>query len=108
MANNYKRVINYKAGIGYQFTDEFKLKAGYAFFEGKSKIFEADREIYSAGISANITENIILDLNGQYSMWQDRSVAYSYFDFDTNELRAEVIDQDVSSLRILAGIRFNF
>lgn len=108
MANNYKRVINYKAGIGYQFTDELKLKAGYAFFEGKSKVFEADREIYSAGISANISENIILDLNGQYSMWNDRSVAYNYLDFDANETRAEVIDQDVSSIRIMAGIRFKF
>ena len=108
MANNYKRVINYKAGIGYQVTNELKLKGGYAFFEGKSRIFEADREIYSAGISAKIAENITLDLNGQYSMWNDRSVAYSYLDFDTNETRAEVIDQDVSSLRIMAGIRFNF
>ncbi|MFD2533098.1 OmpP1/FadL family transporter [Gracilimonas halophila] len=108
MANNYKRVINYKAGIGYQVTNELKLKGGYAFFEGKSRIFEADREIYSAGISAKIAENITLDLNGQYSMWNDRSVAYSYLDFDTNETRAEVIDQDVSLLRIMAGIRFNF
>lgn len=108
MENSYKRVINYKAGIGFQASEALKLKAGYAFFEGKSKVFEADREVFSAGITARITDSIILDLNGQYSMWQDQSVAYDYLDFDTNETRSEVIDQDVSALRILAGIRFNF
>lgn len=108
MEENYKSVINYKAGLGYQVTDLLKLKAGYAFFEGKSEVYEADRNVFSGGFTANITKNIVLDLTGQYSFWDDRSVAYSYYDFDTDQNRAETISHDITNIRILAGVRFLF
>lgn len=108
MSENYKAVINYKAGLGYEVNDQFKLKAGYAFFEGKSNVYEADRNVISAGFSANIAENIIFDLNGQYSYWKDESVAYSYYDFDTDQDRFEIISEEITNIKILAGIRFLF
>ncbi|MEX0724147.1 MAG: outer membrane protein transport protein [Gracilimonas sp.] len=108
MSNNYKRVINYKAGIGFQATEQLKLKAGYAFNEGKSSVFEADRTILSGGISAKISPNIVLDLNGQYATWKDQSVAYNYFDANSNQDISETISKDISSIKILAGIRFLF
>ena len=108
MQNNYKRVINYKAGLGFQATEQLKLKAGYAFNEGKSTVYEADKTILSAGLSAKISQNIILDLNGQYATWRDQSVAYSYFDTDANRDISETISKDISAIKILAGIRFLF
>ncbi|MEX0844782.1 MAG: hypothetical protein WD022_05850 [Balneolaceae bacterium] len=107
MINNYNTVINGKAGLAYNFTGQFKIKAGYAYLPGKSKNYEVPRNIISGGFSAHITENILVDVNGQYSFWDDRSVIYKYYD-ESNVNRAEVVDQQASSLKILAGIRFLF
>ncbi|MDR9419593.1 outer membrane protein transport protein [Gracilimonas sp.] len=108
MSDNYKSVFNYKAGLSYTVNDLLKLKSGYAFFEGKSKVYEADRDVYSAGFSANITNNIILDVTGQYLSWSDRSVAYFYTDFETGQNASETIDHEISNIRVLAGLRILF
>lgn len=108
MSDNYNMVTNLKTGLGYQLNKQLKLKAGYAYLQGKSKVFEADRNIISGGFSAKISESIVLDVNGQYSFWEDRSKVYSYYDYQDDIGRAEVISQDVTNIKILAGIRFLF
>lgn len=108
MEDNYKSVFNYKAGLSYAVNDQLELKGGYAFFEGKSQVYEADRDVYSAGFSANITNNMILDVTGQYLSWNDRSVAYSYTNFETGQRASETIDHEISNVRILAGLRILF
>lgn len=108
MSDRYNMVTNLKTGLGYQFNEQLKLKAGYAYLQGKSKVFEADRNIISGGFSAKVSENIVLDVNGQYSFWEDRSKIYSYYDYQDDIGRAEVISQEVTNIKILAGIRFLF
>lgn len=108
MEENYNQVINLKSSLGYRINNQFNMKAGYAFLPAKSKVFEADRNIISGGFSANITENIVLDINGQYSFWEDRSELYNYYDYSDDVARSEVVDQQVSTFKILAGIKFLF
>lgn len=108
MENNYNLVINLKTSLGYQVADDFKVKLGYAYFPGKSQVFEADRNVLSGGISTKVAKNIILDLNGQYSFWDDRSVEYNYYDYSSNIARSEVVDQQVNTVKFMAGLKFYF
>jgi opacity protein-like surface antigen len=108
MANNYKDVINYKAGLGYEFSELLKIKAGYAFFEGKSSLFEVDRTVFSGGFTSKLSPSILLDVNAQYSYWNDRSEVYNYYDYSANVNRSETVSQDVENVRIMAGLRFLF
>ena len=108
MADNYNKVINLKTSLGYSFDEYVDLKAGYAYLPSKSKVYEADRNVISAGVSARVFESIIFDLNGQYSFWDDRSELYSYYDYADDVARSEVTSQQVSTLKIMAGIRILF
>jgi long-subunit fatty acid transport protein len=108
MSFNYKQVINIKSSLGYQFNPDFDIKLGYAYLPAKSKVYESDRNIISGGLSAHITEQIVLDINGQYMFWDDRSILYDYFDYTDNIARTEVVDHQVSTIKILAGVKFLF
>lgn len=108
MVNDYKMVINLKAGVKYQVNDQVELKAGYAYLPGRSRIFEADKNIISGGVGVNITESILLDVAAQYALWDDRSVAYSYYDDMAGEYRQETIAESINKLNILAGIKILF
>jgi hypothetical protein len=108
MEENYNQVVNVKSSLGYKFSPLFEVKGGYAFLPAKSKVFESDRNIISGGFSAHISESIVLDINGQYSFWDDRSELYNYYDYSDDVARSEVVDHQVSTFKILAGVKFLF
>lgn len=109
MNSSYQMKANLKAGLGYTVNDQLKIKAGYAYLPGKSSVYEATKNVASAGFSTNITENMIFDLMGQYSFWNDRSVAYSYFDYNDGGIaRSETIDHEISVVKVMAGLRILF
>ncbi|MEX0858738.1 MAG: outer membrane protein transport protein [Balneolaceae bacterium] len=108
MANDYNMVINLKAGAKYQINNQFELRGGYAYLPGKSKLFEADKNVFSGGFGIKLSESFVLDVNAQYTIWDDRSVAYSYFDDGAGEFRQETISESNSKFNILAGIKIIF
>lgn len=108
MANDYNSVINLRAGLKYQISDQLEIRGGYAYLPGRSNLFEADKNIFSAGFGINLTNNITFDLNAQYAVWDDQSIAYSYFDDDAGDFRQETISESVTKLNILAGIKILF
>lgn len=108
ISSSYKLVTNWKAGIQFDATEQLNLKAGYSYLPGRSKVFEADRNVLSAGFTTQVTESIVLDVSGQYSFWKDRSEVYNYYDYQDDVSRAETMAHDVNNLKILAGIRFKF
>jgi hypothetical protein len=108
MKKNYRMAFNLKTSLGYQIDDIIHLNAGYAFFQGKSKVFEADRNVVSGGFSTNITNDLVFDLNGQYSFWDDRFDLYNYYDYSSNVARSETVNQNISNFKIIAGLRFMF
>lgn len=107
METNYKRVINAKAGIAYQVPDQFKIRLGYAYRPAQTKNYEVTRNVFSAGISVPLSSRFILDLNGQYSSWKDRSTLYGY-QVENNVTSTETLDQEFTDIRIMAGLQFLF
>lgn len=105
--DNYKEVFNIKTGVKVAFTDITKFKAGYAYLPGKSKKFAANRNVFFGGISSKLSSDIILEVSGQYSMWDDRSVAYDYENF-SGDLFEQTISKQSNSLFIQTGVKFLF
>lgn len=108
MAADYKEVVNLKAGVKYLVNNKMELRAGAQFLPGKSKVYEASREVYSLGLGVKLSSEVVLDLSGQYRVWDDRSVAYSYTDNISGQPMKETISQKVSQLRFQAGIKLLF
>lgn len=103
---NYKTVLNLRAGLKYEI-DQFEVRAAYAFLPGRTEQFSADRNILSGGIGINLSPDIVLNLSGQYSFWNDQSEAYSYYD-NSGQLQREMISQNMTILNFMAGLTFNF
>lgn len=105
---DYKNVMNIKAGAKYQTKAGYELRAGFSSLPGKSNRFSADRSIFSGGIGVPLSENIYLDVTSQYSKWDDRSIVYEYYDDVAGQLRSESIQESISQLNVLMGLKFRF
>ncbi len=111
MENQYRMVTNIKTSLGFNASEQIQLKAGYAYLPAKSKVYESVRNIISGGLNARISNQVILDINAQYSFWDDRSILYDYYDYENNPSgvpRAESFSQEAEKWKIMAGIRFLF
>lgn len=109
MNSSYNLTTNIKAGLGYKVKDLMKVKAGYAYLPAKSSVYEATKNVASLGLSAQISDNLILDLMGQYAFWDDRSVAYTYYDYNDGGIaRSETIDHEITTVKVLAGLKILF
>ena len=102
ISNTYNAVINFKANVGYSFSNHVKIVAGYALFPGKENTYGFDEDVYSGSISFPIAENISFDLSGQYSTRNDRSIVYEF------ENTVQSISKEKERLNILAGVKFRF
>lgn len=105
---DYNQVLNLKAGLKYQFISGFEIRGGYAFLPGKSSLTEADRTIFSGGLGVPLTRELYLDITGQYSEWNDRSLLYQYEDPVNGDLMSESISEDFSRINILVGFKYRF
>ncbi len=105
---DYKNVMNIKAGAKYQTKAGYELRTGFSSLPGKSNRFSADRSIFSGGIGVPLSENIYLDITSQYSKWDDRSIVYEYYDDVAGQVRSESIQESISQLNVLMGLKFRF
>lgn len=99
-------VVNLRGGIEYEFNQLFTGRAGYAYFPSPQSSFDASRQFYSGGFSAQIFENVVFDLGVQYSTWKDRNQLYTYF--DGSGISGEVVVEDVSRWNIIGGVKIGF
>lgn len=107
LKDSFKRVINVRTGISYQQPDQFKVRLGYAYRPAQTNNFKVTQNILSAGLSFHLNKGVILDINGQYTSWEDRSVLYGY-QGESNGSYVEALDQNIEDIRIMTGIRFLF
>ncbi len=105
--SEYLEVINFKGSAVYRLTDMVQLKGGYAFYPSKRSGLNNDRSVYMVGISVPVSENISIDLSGQYNIQNDRSIVYDYTDSSGN-LIENTIDHELKVLNILGGVKFHF
>lgn len=97
--SNFNDVINMRMGVEYDVNDLFTPRIGYAYFQNPRENIGSDRQFISGGFSAELTKGLIFDMGLQYSFWEDRNTLY-----ETPSV-SEVVQEDVSRLHVMAGIR---
>lgn len=105
---DYNSVTNLKFGAVYTLPNKSQLKTGYAIYPAQSKQFNVEKKLLSVGLSIPITYGIMFDITGQYSIWDDRSLLYSYSDPTSGELTNSEVDQSFELINVVAGIRISF
>jgi|AntRauTorckE6833_2_1112554.scaffolds.fasta_scaffold17875_2 long-subunit fatty acid transport protein len=105
--SNLEDVYNYRFGLEYQVNEQFTPRIGYGYYPSPTGDFEnqeldGDRRFYSAGFTAQISENTKLNLGGQLGIWDDRNTVYSTPDV------SESITENVNHWNIFAGLTFQF
>lgn len=100
---NLEDVVNLRGGIEYQFSPLITVRAGYGYYPSPQKNFDASRQFYSGGFSAQVFDKVTFDIGVQYSIWEERNQVYSYF--QGNQLRSETLTEDVTRWNVIAGIK---
>lgn len=105
---DYQLVTNLKAGLKYKSRTGFELRGGMGILPGKSSTFKADRTVISAGLGLPLSREVYLDLTAQYTSWNDRSILYEYSDPLTGQNQVESIDETISQINVMVGIKYRF
>ena len=109
--SNLEEVYNFRLGLEYKISDEFIPRVGYGYYPSPTGDFEnedlnGDRQFYSAGFTAQVSENVKLNLGAQLGRWDDRNTLY-LFD-DNNETFGEVVNEEVNHWNIMGGLTVGF
>ncbi|MEQ9308699.1 MAG: hypothetical protein RLN90_04540 [Balneolaceae bacterium] len=105
---DYKLVNNLKLGLKYKSKTGFEMRGGMNYLPGKSSNYNADRIVISGGLGIPLSREVYLDLSTQYTGWNDRSILYEYTDSQTGQERFESIDETISQINFMVGIKYRF
>lgn len=106
----FSDVVNLRGGLEYAFENAFTGRLGYAYYPNPQQA-GSDRQFISGGFSAVLTKGLIFDFGLQYSFWDDQNVLYNTNPQDFQNLEygvpdvQETVQEDVTRLNVMAGIR---
>lgn len=100
--SNLEDVFNLRFGLEYDLNDWFTPRVGYGYYPSPNSNYDADRQFFSAGFSARISENTSFNLGAQLATWQDRNTLY------TTPTTTEVATEDINHWNVMAGITLDF
>lgn len=99
---NLEDVFNLRFGLQYDLNDQFTPRIGYGYYPSPNSNYDADRQFFSAGLSARIAANTRFNIGAQLATWQDRNTLY------TTPTTTEVATEDVNHWNVMAGITLDF
>ena len=105
---HYNLVINYKAGAEFRTRTGFELRGGFGYFPAKADRYASDKYMAGGGLGIPLTRDLFLDISTQYTWWEDRSIMYEYEYRATGETLTESIDESISQVNLLVGLKFRF
>jgi len=107
IADTFDDIWNFKAGAAYDVNPLFTLRAGYGYQPSRFKNGRDDRDLFSAGFGARLTERIDFDLGAQLIKFDETSTVFDFEDQNFN-INSEVADRSVDQLQVLATLRLKF
>ncbi len=108
ISTDYNLVSNLKAGIKYKSKTGFELRGGMGFLPGKSSTYGADKIVLSGGLGIPLSRELYLDITTQYTGWDDRSILYEYIDSQSGQERFESIEETISQINVMVGMKYRF
>lgn len=104
VSSSLNDVINLRGGLEYKANEIFTGRVGYAYFPSPQDGINSDRQFISGGFSAELTEGLMFDFGLQYSFWDDQNALYDY-ETPTGASGSEVVQEEVTRLHVMAGLR---
>lgn len=83
---NFVSVWNLRAGISYDFSKDFSLRAGAGYNPSRFLDGNDDRTTLSGGAGFAITENVRLEVAAVYTNWEETSTVYDFISYDYSPL----------------------
>lgn len=106
----YQDVINFRAGVSYNFADMVRIRGGYAYYPAARVATpdapNSDRQFFSGGLGFGLADGLTLDFSVQMAQWQDENILYTFTEND--QLVGEFVDEDVRRFHGVIGLRFAF
>lgn len=99
---NLTDVYNLRFGLEYQISELLTPRIGYAFYPSPNENKDTDRQFYSAGFTAEMTNDVNLSVGVQYAIWNDKVTLYN------SNFGVEVVDEQVNRWNIMAGFTYYF
>lgn len=109
IAQDYVAVINFRSHISYELQNGVNLMAGYSLYPSPSNwgTYKFNESVYSGGVTLPITNAISVNISGQYSTRNDRSLVYEFVS-NANQLIQNSVSKEIERLNVLAGVKFKF
>ncbi|HMB99343.1 MAG TPA: outer membrane protein transport protein [Balneolaceae bacterium] len=104
ISDTFDDVWSFRAGAAYDVNPMFTLRAGYGYQPSRFKRGRDDRDLFSAGFGARLTEQVEFDLGAQLINFDETSTVYDFEDQNFN-ISSEVADRSVDRLQVLATLR---
>ncbi len=117
ISDSYAAVWNMRAGISYDFSEDFTLRSGYSFLPSKFLDGVDDRNVYAVGAGFSITNDIRFEIAAQYTQWDETSAVYDYAQYNYSLLpdstpevsfQSEEANRTVDRLNLLGTVRMKF
>jgi len=100
--SNLEDVVNLRFGLEYKITDQFIPRIGYAYFPSPTRNVDAERQFFSGGFTAEVSEDVNFNIGAQLGVWQDENTLY------TSDFGDEFAQEDVMHLNVMGGFTFKF
>ncbi len=100
-------VWNLRGGMEVALHERFTPRLGYAWYPSPRSALSssADRQIFSAGFSAQLSDILSLDVGVQYAAWEDENSLYTYRTGPGQPTRSETVAEDISRVHGMIGLR---
>ena len=107
IAEVFDDVWSFRGGAAYQVHPLFTLRGGYGYQPSRFKDGRDDRNIFSGGFGAKLTERIDFDFGAQLIRFDETSTVFDFQDQSQN-IRSETARRDVDQIQILSTLRIKF
>jgi len=104
--STFNDVINLRGGLEYKINEKFTPRVGYAYYPAPQDGSGSERQFINGGFTAELTKGLYLDMGLQYSFWEAQNVLYETTSNGAN--KDPVVQEDVTRLHVMAGIRMTF
>jgi len=107
IAEVFDDVWSYRAGASYRIHPLFTLRGGYGYQPSRFKEGRDDRNIFSGGFGAKLTERIDFDFGAQLIRFDETSAVFDFQDQNLN-INSETARRDADQIQILSTLRIKF
>ncbi|MGF1671899.1 MAG: OmpP1/FadL family transporter [Balneolaceae bacterium] len=107
ISETFDDVWNFRIGAAYEVNPLFTVRGGYGYQPSRFKDGRDDRNLFSAGFGAALTNRIGFNIGAQLIKFDETSTVFDFEDQNFN-IQSEVADRNVDQIQVLGTLRLKF